>query len=747
MILRRIALTATAGCLLGSGTNSALGQTSTPQAQDTVIEHVIVTAQRREEQSIDVPITVTTLAEGELETANVLALSDISKIAPALRFDFAGGFYQPTIRGVGTAVTTSGGGGNVGIYVDGFYSPNPLVTNFELMKVQNIQVLKGPQGTLFGRNTTGGAILVQTAEPSTEEGGELKLSYGRYNRIRAQGYYTFGLTDRIAMDLEGSYGEGDGWQRNISNGEKLGAYNNWSARVGLKFELTDNVSALLRYQHNRVDDPTPLLTASYFDSEIGSGAPYFAMPGEFTFNRNEVATGTHPSDQEYFKLDADVVQATIKADLGFADLTSYSQYRREDVDSRIELDYSGVELIELGLPNKNSTVSQEFLLTSKPGSRLQWTTGLFYLQNKDTYIVYYDYFPMLGITERSDLSRFGSSTTTKSYAAFVDGTYEVTPKFFVTAGLRYAYDKIEDAYYIDQFGYPVRHYVKEENPEAYDAASRDHLTSRLILRYKPTDDTNVYASYTQGYKAALLDVGGGGGAFVKPEKIDAYEIGFKYARSIGSFEAAAFYYDYKNLQVSLYRQGQAQIVNAANSEIYGVDAQFRLQLTDRLQLNAGGAWLHARYKDFENAPVYVPCVEVLPDPFDPVNGCQIATFLIPDGNDLKDVTMQRAPEFTGNLGALYTIPVAAGHLALSGNLYYSSSFFFGPSGIQFRQGSYEVLSLRAQWTDASDRYRIALWGDNVTNSRYRTQVQFNQPGIGVNWSRPVTYGVELGVKF
>lgn len=747
MTKRFITAASAVGLLGGFALPPAFAQTEGAKSADR-IDEIVVTAQRREEKAVDVPITVTTLGEEQLATANVQELVDITKVTPALRFDFAGGFFQPTIRGVGTAVATSGGGGNVGIYVDGFYSPNPLATDFQLTKVNSIQVLKGPQGTLFGRNTTGGAILVQTAEPSTEDAGEFKLSYGRYNEMKAQGYYTFGITDRVAMDLEGLYSEGDGWLKNISDGgKKVGDYDNWSARIGLKAEVTDAVSVLLRYQHNRVDDPTPALTASYYDSELGSGAPYFAAPGEVTFDKDEVATGTNPYDREYFHSKSDILQATVKADLGFADLTSYSQYRRERVDSRLELDYSGVEVIELGLPNHNKTISQEFLLNSHVGTRLQWTAGLFYLENKDTYIVYYDYFPLYGITERSNASRFGSSTTTTTYAGFFDATYEVTPEFFVTGGVRYAYDKITDAYYINQFSYPVRNYVKDVNPDAYDDASQDHVTPRLVLRYKPWDSSSIYASYTKGYKSALLDVGGGGGNYVKPEKIDAYEVGFKHDGGSVSFETSAFYYDYKDLQVSLYRQGQAQIVNAATSEIYGIDAQLRYDVTNDFRVNAGAAWTHARYKKFDNAPVYVPCVDVLPDPYDPVTGCQVATFLIPDGTDLRNVTMQRAPKFTGNVGAIYDIAVAGGNLALSGNLFYTSKVYFGPSGIQFPQKGYEVLTLRAEWTDPSDRYSVALWGDNVTDSRYMTQVQYGQPGIGANWSKPVTYGVALGVKF
>ncbi len=132
------------------------------------LEEVVVTAQRREEASVDVPITIATVDTEQLVASHAQQLSDIAQLTPGLRFDYGGGYYQPTIRGVGTPVTSAGSAGNVGIYIDGFYSPNPLSVNFDLVNVENIQVLKGPQGTLFGRNTTGGAILVHTAEPSTE---------------------------------------------------------------------------------------------------------------------------------------------------------------------------------------------------------------------------------------------------------------------------------------------------------------------------------------------------------------------------------------------------------------------------------------------------------------------------------------------------------------------------------------------------------------------------------------------------
>lgn len=732
---------------------------------------IIVTAQRRSEAQVDVPITITNISSEALETANVQELSDIAKVTPGLRFDAnGGGFVQPSIRGIGTAVTTSGGGANVGIYVDGFYSPNPLAADFDLISVNSIQVLKGPQGTLFGRNTTGGAILVQTREPDTTGNSlDANISFGRFNALEAQSYTNVAASDRVAFSIEGLYRNGDGWVRDITSGERVSDYENWSVRLGMKAELGDNVSLLLRYKHARTDDPKANLTArSFLDDDFGLGAPFGGIPGTFTTNPNEIATG---SVREFFKSKTNVYQATLEVDLGFADFTSYSQYRTEDVDQSFDLDYSAVEIFQFGLPVENETWSQEFLLSSKPGTALQWTGGLFYFQNTDRYITFID---SGGTTPEQRIRLGGSATTPKSYAAFFDATYELTPQLFVTGGLRYAYDKITDAYFNTRFLAPTldlgdgttfpapngRVYLSKFDPDAVNFVSDDRITPRFVIRYKPNEDMSVYASYTQGYKAAILDVGGTCQnppfqcSRVRPETIDAYEVGLKYAGGGFSFEAAAYYYDYQDLQVSIFRDGTAELVNAAESEIYGLEAQANVRVTPAVSLNAGASYVHARYKTFgqvrengdvQGAPIYRFC----PAPADPkyAAACQPGrTFYVNTDTILRDVTMQRTPEFTGFIGGQYETGLGGGKLALSGNLYYSSSYFFGPSGIQFKQNGYETLSLRAQWTDPSDRYYVALWGDNVTDSRYRTQVTFGDFGIGSAFNDPVTYGIELGIK-
>ncbi|MEJ6010042.1 TonB-dependent receptor [Novosphingobium aquae] len=704
---------------------------------------IVVTAQRRSEKSVDVPITITAINASQLETANVQNLADISKLTPALRFDNAGGWFQPTIRGVGTPVATSGGGANVGIYVDNFYSPNPLAANFQLMKVQGVEVLKGPQGTLFGHNTTGGAILVRTADPSTETGGQIKASYGRFDEFKSQAYFTTGLTDSVAFDLEGMYSRGDGWLTNVVTGIPQGYYENWSVRTGLKIDFSDSASLLLRYQHAETNDPTPALTATYRDPVFGSGAPWFAAPSDVTFDPDQIAS----RHKQHIRSNTDIFQATLKADLGFADFASYSQYRTEKSDMSLTLSYNGTGIFEIGLPIENKTWSQEVILTSKPGGALQWTAGVFAFGNKDTWQV---------LSDNAQPTRFrigGSGTNTKTLAAFVDMTYEISPQLYLTAGGRFSHDSVTGAYF-NTFALPP---FDPTFKQPLGDISSDHFTPRVVLRYKPNSTSSIYASFTQGYKSAIIDAGGScqnAPAYkcndVAPEKINAFELGYKYSDRGVTVDLSAFYYDYKNLQVSAYLAGRANILNAANSEIYGLDGQVSFRVSDSFSLNAGAAWTHARYKQFNNAPVYTPC-SVFPagsganclDAAVLNNG--ITFLVIP--TTLKNVTMQRTPEFTAAVGARYSTLVADGKLDLSGNLYYSSKFFFGPSGIQFPQDGYATLALRAAWTDPSDHLTFAVFGENVTNKRYLTQVQYSNFGIGANWSKPASYGVEVGVKF
>ncbi len=764
MGIRALSAALLAGSALVSA--AAFAQDTAPQAAapQTVDTEIVVTAQRRNERQVDVPIAITALGPQQLQTANVQNLADIQKITPSLRFDNQTSFFQPTIRGIGTGITTSGGGSNVGIYVDGFYSPNPIAADFQLTKVDSIQVLKGPQGTLFGHNTTGGAILITTAEPSEEPEVDLKASYGSFNAQKYQGYATFGLTQGLAVDLEGVFQKGDGFVTNIVDGnDKVGAYQNWTVRAGIKGQLGDNVTVLARYQHSDLNDPSGMMLNSNTDSTIdpGTGQPWGVQtktaPGLYTTNPDEIAA----NQKRFIRTKSDIAQFTIKADLGFANLTSYSQYRAETTDQSEDLDQTAFPIFQLGLPIIDRTWSQEFLLTSKPGTPLQWTTGFFYFSNKDTYVTYIDPGSTLPngfggtFLTTSRIRLGGSSSTTKSFAGFADATYQITDKLFLTGGLRYSHDEVTDAYFCNPgTGCTVR--------TAVPNISSNHLTPRVVLRYKPTEETSIYASFTKGYKAAIIDVGGScqdPPALkcnpVKPENIDAFEVGFKYDDRRLSFETSAFYYNYKNLQVSEFLgNALAFIINAAKSQIYGLDAEVHYKFGDHVSLNAGGSWTHGRYKTFGGQTVTLPdgTTAVSGAPIYESNGQVGPGFALQvisnESTILHNVHMQHVPDFTFTLGPRFTTGMTkSGEFSLSASGYYTSYFFFSPSGTQFKQPGYATLDLRAQWDDPTKRYFLAAYGTNVTDKRYRTQVQYNGFGIGASWSQPASWGIEAGAKF
>ena len=431
------------------------------------------------------------------------SLGDIMKLTPALRFDYQTGFAQPTIRGIGTGITTSGGGSNVGVYVDGFYSPNPLASDFQLLGVTSIQVLKGPQGTLFGHNATGGAIVVTTADPSVDPHADAKVSYGRFDSQKYQAYATGGY-GIVAADVEGVYSKGSNFLTNIVDDDShVGAYENWTVRTGLKFQFTDGLSALFRYTHSDQDDPTTQMLNSNTDTSIDptTGKPW----GIQTYHRAGVLYDQSQPDRSE----------------SAADIYEQHQYRDDDGQSGSGLRRSHLllaisarerqsvgsspadgcrRIFQLGLPIFDYTTTQEFLLTSKPGPRLQWTVGAYYLSYRDTYVTYIDSIPQ---PPRFRLG--GSSTTTQNIAGYLDATYEIMPHLFFTGGVRYAHDAVLDAYYNNPSVFTGGNPNQEIKVPSINSTK---TTPRAVLRYKLTDDSNVYASYTEGYKAAILDVGG-----------------------------------------------------------------------------------------------------------------------------------------------------------------------------------------------------------------------------------------------
>jgi iron complex outermembrane receptor protein len=711
-----------AGASLGAA-GAARAASVDPTDKEVSLSEIVVTAQRRSELNQNVPITINTINAAQLKQNNINSLGDITKLTPAVRMDYIGNFAQPTIRGIGTAFVATGSGANVGLYIDGFYSPNALTNDFQLLNVENVQVLKGPQGTLFGRNTTGGAILVTTSEPRQEAGGVVEASYGSFNTQRYQGYVTGG-DDRISADLAGLYTRSDGYVRNITTGSKnFGRMKDWSLRVGVKAKLTDDVTLVLRYAHNDVDDPTSLLSNVY----VLGGVPQALgaiIPG--------VVVATSPREVSQLKpvisrIKGDVFQATLRADLGFATLTSLTQHRKETSFTSQDIDFSSAPIFDVSYSAIDKVFTQEFILSSNGAGPLKWTAGAFYFD-------YTNFFPAtLGSISGGPLLDVNATyADSRSLAGYFDATYEVMPRLFLTAGLRYTHDQVRNGHFHAGVvsGGPFEIY--------YPNLSYNRLTPRLVLRYQLDEQSSVFASYNAGYKSGTINMSGPANVTIKPEKINAFEVGYKHADRRMTLDLSAYYYDYKNLQTAFNQVGTNVYRNAANSEIYGVESEFKYLVAPGLEFSAGGAYLHAEYKKYPGAIGTFQCLQAS-------CGAGFGQFPLTTV-DASGFEMQRSPKFTGYVNLRYTTDFAGGELGLSGNVYHTSSFFFDTSE-QFPQAAYTLVGLRAEWTDPSSHYTVAVYTDNLTNEKYRRQILTNNFGVGAVWAPPRSFGASVRAKF
>lgn len=701
------------------GSSSAVTDEGASQGGSSLTE-IVVTAQKREERLVDVPMTVSVVSGQRLDDTGIASLSGLEEVVPALRWDNTGAYGQMSIRGVGSSLTGPGVGSAVGVYVDGFLVPNPLSTDFDLLNVDNVQVLKGPQGTLFGRNTTAGAVLVTTSDPSQATELKAKFSYSRFNSSDTEFYATTGLSDRVAVDLAGEYRHTDGFVRNIFNGDdEIGKLESKTLRPSLKIDLGGGNSLLLRYLYQDVDNPS----VSAYDMYGGIGLATIIAPGvPIATTRGEVSLNGPTGFQS--KTNAGFLTGIF--DLGFAELKSYSMYRDEESNEQIDLDSSPLPIFDANIVFGDKFTTQELDLSSKPGSPVNWLAGFFYFRENSTLP---EYAGSIGGGPSTPILVTGNKVT--SYAGFADATYELLSKFFVTGGLRYS-NETNDAFY------DVPSPVAGQPAASYPGHGKwDNLAPRAVLRYELDKFSNVYASFTKGFKAGFINVNGDSDTPIQPEKITSIEAGYKLARGPIRLDVSAYHYKYDNLQVATETGFVAIVTNAARSTLYGGEFDLTAQVTDRLEVSLGSAYTHAKYDSYPDAPLYK---QFLSDPSSPEYGELLASSVNASG-----FQMAHAPEFTGNAAITYRIPLPVGRLALNGNFAYQSKFFFD-SADAYQQGGYGLLNVRATWTDPSNRWSFSIFGNNVTDRTYRTTVYGTPFGAQEAYGYPVTYGGEIAFQ-
>ena len=669
---------------------------------------IVVTAQKRDEAIEDVPISISLVSSSELQERAITEVLDLPQTVPSLRINYAGTFVLPTIRGVGSIVALPGLTQNIATYVDGFYVPTPSASNFSFSNVESVSVLKGPQGTLFGANATGGAIQITTLTPQYETAALVRGTYGSDNDILTEGYATTGLTDNVAIDIAASYGYGERYVTNlVYNDEDVGQYHRWAVRSKLLIEPTDTITFTPAYEHTYTDDPISQLVVPRNGITLGNTVPGTTI----TFDSPRRVALNNPG---YARRETDSYTLTSEFEFSFATLTSYTGYREDFIAQALDYDATSAPINFSNWTVDDSTFTQELNLASSGPGRLNWVIGGFYLKYKDAY----DF-----NTNGGDI--FTSRNETESYAGFADGTYEIIDDLFLTGGIRYTEDRPCVAFNLQVAGFTGQGCAKFNN-----------VSVRGVARYQLTPDSNIYGSYSQGYRSGGLPASSFSTIPVRPENIDAFEVGFKTAAYPLRLNVAAFYYDYSDIQVTSYGAGgSSSTVNAAKAEIYGIDGDITYNLTDDFSVTLAGSWTHAEYKDFPNALGRNIDLSNTAIPY-------LAAFNV----DATGFRVERTPRFAGSIAANYGFDLGGGRVGLNANVFYTGSYFFDPAH-QLRNPAHTLVNLRATWTDPSDRFDLSIFGKNVFDDEYFVSNFVDPTAARARYGEPATFGGSVTFRY
>ncbi len=669
------------------------------------LAEIVVTAQRRSERLEDVPASVSAVTAATLATQGITSINDIGRATPGVNVTKAGAFTTPTVRGIGNFSTATGYENNVAVYVDGFYVPATVGNAFDLNNIDRIEVLKGPQGTLFGRNATGGAILVVTRDPSFQPSAELEATAASYNDYRFSFYGTTGIGSKAAIDLAVFERTTDGYTKDLLTGTPTAQLKDLNIRSKLLFKPTADVKITLALQYANTQDPTGLaLTALNYNTLAKALG---ATPATIASSPHETSLNFKPLT--HFITDS--AHLKVEWNLGAVKLTSLTQYDHEKDNYATDLDGSYVHVFEV-VPWKTSlnTFAQDLNLSSA-NEHFNWVAGVFFFYNRGAQPQFFE--------NGTNANVYVVRTT--SGAAYADGTYKVADRLALTLGARYS---VEESNLHGQMP-PAPAYAFQKTFRSF--------TPRVALRYELAPHENIYASIGRGFKSGFF-FPGNGDVPVNPEKVTAYEVGYKVASSRVRFDAAAYYYDYKDIQVSVYdllNGGIQRILNAASANIKGLEANLEYLPSEVFDFKLSGGYTHGVYEKFTSAINNIPNAANAGDD----------SFIY----DASGRPLLHTPRFSGNAVVQVHAPLSFGKLTLAANYFYSTKVNFILSG-RINQPNYGLLGLRATIANSDDRYRLSVFSDNVLNKNYLQGAFVNGLGDFGYWGPPRVIGVTLAAK-
>jgi iron complex outermembrane receptor protein len=705
----------TAGLLvcLSSVTYGTHAQAPAASEQDT-LDTVVVTAQKRSERLQDVPITINVISGETASKKGVNKVEDVSVVVPGVYVMEQVGGAAPFIRGVGSLDSAPGNEPSTAIYVDGVYMATRQGNLFQFNDndIDRIEVLKGPQGTLFGRNAAGGVIQIVTKDPSHDTQILGDVGYGNYDTKTADIYATTGLGESLAVDFSAHYSDqSDGWGHNLFTGQEVNLNDEYGARSKLLWTPSDRttVKVAVDFGYSRSDLTASLQALPGTTTLAGSG-----YPGNYNTN-SDLRTPL-----SLVKSGGGSIEVDHTAE--WAKLVSITSWRDTEAAVDLDVDGSPVFLFD-AYANKivTTTTTQEFQVISLPDSRITWIGGLYLLYQDAGY----NQLELSGLgLAPATFENIYSIQRTTSYSAFAQATAPLPEHSDATAGLRYTFDNRElNAHLATDFG---------EGPLIHQAYNAGKLTYKAALDHKFTEEVLGYISYSLGFKSGVFNTVSPSDPPVKPEIVDAYEAGIKSELLDHRLRinAAGFFYNYDNMQLTRIFNGGTQLFNAAKSQMKGADLDLDAVVARGLTLQAGLSYLDAKFVQFPNAPIYLPS---------PTGGNVLSS-----GNAAGN-SLPIAPTWQANVGGDYSLQTDVGTFGLSAVYSYNSGYYF-TVGDRSKQSPINMVNASVSWTGLSG-WGLKLWGKNLANKYYYVYADEQAFGDIGSPGAPRTYGVTATFKY
>ncbi len=725
-------------------TGAAFAQDANLVADINTDDEILVTAERRAEAPQGVGVALNVFSGETLIDQGITRINGLENISPSLEIESQFGSGQPSfsIRGVGFRDYATNNAPTVGVYVDDVAYPIPVMTQGVLFDVERVEVLRGPQGTLYGRNTTGGAIKVVSARPTEDFAAGLTVEGGRFGRVDAEGYLSGAVSDSVRVRLSGATAHGGAWQVNRETGEEIGDAEQYALRGLVAVDIAPNVEAEFNL-HGFIDQSDglglqlfndsafgPLAHASRRETSFGSSPAFAGLVG--------IDEGQHPfRDNEGWG-----TSLTLNADLGGATLAYIGAY---EVLNRKEFnDFDALDIGAAGVYFESSAdvMSHELRLSGETG-RLFWVGGLYYSKEDLNELYQSDFVASFG-------PGFAVSTPynqdARTLAAYLHGDYALTDTLSIIAGLRYEDEKRElrdlGTFALATGPLNFANGTIDGAREDRDLNS-DNVSGKIGVEATPADDLLIYAHYSRGIKS------GGFTAYntlnpnaltpFRPEKLNAFEAGFKSnVTEYLQLNGAVFFYDYNDQQVqsAIFDPGTGAVVGRivnADSEIWGGELEAVATPAPWLSIGQSLAYKDGEFTDFDDL--------------------DIAATVASGGETLIDRSGQDLgfPNWTYQGYVATQTPVAGGWVVSSRFDYsYRDDLALPLLGDAFRVDSYWLANAQIAFGPEDGRWALAFWGRNIFNADYDETRNFFITGGAADLAAPglpATYGARVRFKY